>query len=260
MNHIEAALSQARILLQGGEQAQAKAILIPIVRSPGPVSGEAWWLLAQTLDDPGQQADCYARAAAAGYQPPTAEPPLEEPPLLMPWELPDALPGLTPISGPADRPQALAQPSNPPPAAPSQPEPRFGQQQFDHDDRAFVIKSLGRGIDRYAIVQQVMLRADCVHSDADRFVREIESHSQGQVGRRQLPVMLLIGAVGMVGGVLVAFIGLLMLLGAVRIPFIGFMFFGFGHVVFALIGIVMGVAAAWRGVLSILRGLRNAAK
>ena len=52
MNQIETVLSHARIALQRGERAQAKAILIPIVRSAGAENGEAWWLLAQTLDDP----------------------------------------------------------------------------------------------------------------------------------------------------------------------------------------------------------------
>ena len=46
MNQIETVLSHARIALQRGERAQAKAILIPIVRSAGGENAQSSRLFA----------------------------------------------------------------------------------------------------------------------------------------------------------------------------------------------------------------------
>lgn len=70
-------LDAVRAALAAGERTTARASLMQIVRAPeGRDNGEAWWLLAQTLDDPQQQADCYARASAAGYAPQPASVPV----------------------------------------------------------------------------------------------------------------------------------------------------------------------------------------
>ena len=258
MNQIETVLSHARIALQHGERAQAKAILIPIVRSAGAENGEAWWLLAQTLDDPQQQADCYARATATGFNPPATKPVVEEPPSL-PWEItavnhPPADPPATTIQGGLSRLLQAAEPA--PPIAQSVVQHSL----FTADDAAFVTKNLGKGVDRYAIVQAVMVRANALHIEAERFVREIETRNVGHIARRQLPATLFIGIVGIIGGVVVVFGATLALFGIVRIPLIGFWFFGFGHIVLPIIALAMGISSAWGGILSILRGLRNAGR
>jgi dipeptidyl aminopeptidase/acylaminoacyl peptidase len=62
----------ARAAMLAGQPAQAQALLKQVIRH-NPQHGEAWYLLAKTLDDPGQRADCESRARAAGFSPPLAE-------------------------------------------------------------------------------------------------------------------------------------------------------------------------------------------
>ncbi len=68
-------IAQAKQLLQHQQREQARQLLMRAVRAAGgKVDGEVWWLLGQTVDDLNQQADCVARAKAAGYQPPPSAP------------------------------------------------------------------------------------------------------------------------------------------------------------------------------------------
>lgn len=61
-------LTAAKAALAAGDKPQARALLMPIARSE-PGNGEAWYLLAQMLEDPGQKQDCLNRAVANGYKP-----------------------------------------------------------------------------------------------------------------------------------------------------------------------------------------------
>ena len=66
MREIPDRLQEARGALLAGRRSEAQALLAQIVRS-NPRHGEAWYLLGQTLDDPGKRQDCEARAEAAGF-------------------------------------------------------------------------------------------------------------------------------------------------------------------------------------------------
>lgn len=61
-------IEKAQEAVQRGDKVAARAVLMPLARSD-PTNGEAWYLLAQVLDDPAQKQDCLNRSVANGYRP-----------------------------------------------------------------------------------------------------------------------------------------------------------------------------------------------
>lgn len=69
-----------RAALSAGDRAQARSLLLPLIRAT-PQDGEAWYMLSQVLDDPAQRAECLQRATAVGFVP-LARTPVPDIPLL----------------------------------------------------------------------------------------------------------------------------------------------------------------------------------
>ncbi len=77
-------LADAAAAIAAGDHQRARHLLLPVIRA-NPQIGEAWYLLAQIVDNPAQHQECLQRAAAAGFAPPTAPSiPSPAPPPVMP--------------------------------------------------------------------------------------------------------------------------------------------------------------------------------
>lgn len=63
-----ALIDEARSALQRGDRHTAQQMLTSIVKRE-PTNGEAWYKLAETLDDWQQQTYCYGMATRLGYSP-----------------------------------------------------------------------------------------------------------------------------------------------------------------------------------------------
>jgi hypothetical protein len=166
--------------LQRGDRPTARQHLIGLVRSPsGQSLGEAWWLLAETLDDPAQQADCRRRAQAAGFVPPAAG-------------------GIRPPGPATTAPQ-------PPSALPSG---HFGAGDYSADIN-FVIKKLSDGMDRYELAKAVMVQRGWPFEVATSFVDDVAANSTRSVASQRLPLIVLVSIVGLILGVVLACSGVL---------------------------------------------------
>jgi hypothetical protein len=73
MIDLHSQLAATSAAIAAGDRHRARLLLMQVVRS-NPTDGEAWYLLRQTLDDPGQIADCDRRIVALGYHPPVFSP------------------------------------------------------------------------------------------------------------------------------------------------------------------------------------------
>jgi hypothetical protein len=196
-----------------GDRTMAKQLLIAMVRSPGGSNnGQAWWLLAQALDDPEQQADCRRRAEAAGYVPPR------------------------PASAPAA--PAPVQPA-PPPSSAVQTATTAPPLHLDPDFAPatdFVIEKLSQNMDRYELIKAVMVRQGWPYEKAQRCVDYIAVNYHRRIN---MPSTVL-AIIAILLGVLVACNGLFLVadyLAAGRDPTLAF-----GRV---LGGLVVAGRAMW---------------
>lgn len=218
--HADTVIQSVRTLLDQGDRSNARTTLTAHIRAMrGNVSGEMWWLMAQAVDDPTQQADCLARAKAAGYEPPAPKPQLDD--VAMPWEL-------EPIVAPVHATPAMFEPIQPTtrvvpststpvvepltsPATLAELTPstiQIGKYTFPQSEVNFVIDELGKQHDHYEIVKTIMLRNDVVFADAQRFVNTVAEQQKIVIANKQLPTNAFISISSMVGG---AFITILMI-------------------------------------------------
>ena len=122
-------LHTARQLLAAGQRDAARTMLMQLLRAQPSNNAEAWHLLGQAVDDPRQQADCVARAAAAGWSAAAMTPPAPapRPPLPSPMPRPSAPvppPSSAPTpSAPVPPPSSAPTPSAPGPVTPPAPTP-----------------------------------------------------------------------------------------------------------------------------------------
>jgi hypothetical protein len=169
--------------LQRGDRLTARHDLIGLVRSPGGQSlGEAWWLLAETLDDPAQQADCRQRAQAAGFVPPPGT----------------FAAGARPLISATTAPQ---------PSAVLQSGQSSGEDYSADID--FVIKKLSDDMDRYELTKAVMIRRGWTFEVAASFVDHVAANSTRNVASQRLPLIVLVSMIGVILGVLLACNGVL---------------------------------------------------
>ena len=201
--------NEIRAMIDRGERPAARQHLMQLARAGGAsTAGEIWWLLAQTLDDPAQQADCLARAQAAGYvpppvaPPPTAPPPPAEEPPVFAWEQPGAAP-----PAPARSSFEPARPAGPAPMKPAKARrterqsravaasPRYPPEQIE-----FVIAEFGKHENRYEITQKAMGYYDLTYDDAQKLIDYVESAHSTTIARKQLPLIMVLSIAGIIGG------------------------------------------------------------
>jgi hypothetical protein len=226
--------NEIRALIDRGERPAARQHLMQLARAGGASTpGEIWWLLAKTLDDPAQQADCLARAQAAGYVPPpvappaAAPPPAEEPPVFA-WEQPGAAPARSsfeparpaapaPVEPPVfawEQPDAAPARSSFEPARPAAPAPikPAKARRTERQDRAaappryppeqieFVIGEFGKHENRYEITQKAMGYYGLAYDDAQKLIDYVESAHSTTIARKQLPLIMVLSIAGIIGG------------------------------------------------------------
>ncbi|MBA3471191.1 MAG: hypothetical protein H0T53_16265 [Herpetosiphonaceae bacterium] len=156
--------------LERGDRLASRQQLIEIVRSPaGQSNGEAWWLLAQSLDDPAQQADCRRRAQAAGYPP---------------------APRATAVA------QPMPAPALPPPGAGSIPAPDYSAA------ITFVVNKLGDDMDRYDLAQALMAREGWSYESAEGFIDYVSANFARTIAARHLTLITVISMLGLIVGLL----------------------------------------------------------
>jgi hypothetical protein len=208
--------------LQRGDRLTARQRLVEIVRSPGGQSlGEAWWLLAETLDDPAQQADCRRRAQAAGFAPPS---------------------GAAAAAG-GGRPIVVAMPAPQPSSAPQ--SGQFSGEDYSADIE-FVIKKLSDDMDRYELAKAVMVQRGWSFEVATSFVDYVEANSTRNVASQRLPLIVLVSMVGVVIGLLLACSGV--------ITITDFRASGLAYIV-ASLRFIIGVAVVGGALWHLIKGL-----
>jgi hypothetical protein len=198
--------NEIRTMIDRGERTAARQQLMQLARAGGAsTAGEIWWLLAQTLDDPAQRADCLARAQAASYAPPPVAPPptapAEEPPVFA-WEQP------VPTPAPGRSSSEPARPAGPAPLKPAKARrtarqdraaaaapPRYPPEQIE-----FVISEFGKHENRYEITQKAMGYYDLTYDDAQKLIDYVEHAHSKTIARKQLPLILVLSIAGMIGG------------------------------------------------------------
>jgi hypothetical protein len=204
--------------LQRGDRLTARQHLIGLVRSAGGQSlGEAWWLLAETLDDPAQQADCRRRAQAAGFVPPPAAD------------------GIRPPGSALTAPQ----PSS------ALPSGQFSGEDYSADID-FVIKRLSDDMDRYELAKAVMVRRGWPFEVATSFVDYVEANSTSNVASQRLPLIVLVSMAGAIVGVLLACSGV--------ITITDFRASGLAYIV-ASLRFIIGVAVVGGAIWHLIKGL-----
>jgi hypothetical protein len=176
--------------LQRDDRLVSRQRLIDIVRSPqGQANGEAWWLLAQMVDEPAQQADCRRRAQAAGYVP---------------------APGAAPAAR-IVRPLAAVAPVAPPVAGNAAAAPIAGAlAEVDYSAlMTFVINKLGDDMDRYDLAQVLIARQGWSFADAESFIEYVSANFSRSIAARHMMLILAISMLGLIVGALLACSGVL---------------------------------------------------
>ncbi|KPL85487.1 hypothetical protein [Herpetosiphon geysericola] len=154
--------------------------LITLVRA-NPSHGEAWWLLAQTFDDPQKRQDCLDRAQRNGYQPVAQV--IEPESVILPWEQADAWdsPPAPNFSAATVATPTLASTLLPNPTASGAanafqlpavlPYPRLNPTDLNH-----IVKLLNKQPDRSQQIQAVMGMFQCSAEQADLLLQGVVYH------------------------------------------------------------------------------------
>jgi len=112
---------------------------------------------------------------------------------------------------------------------------------------AFVIRELGKLRPRNDIVQKLCEAAGMDWTQAEKFVRIVESKNRGAIARKQSPVVVVLGALTMIAGLALSIWVVYETLHGIIIFFLSFPVPYLGNITYFIVGIGM-VTGGLRGI------------